>query len=205
MLISSSFGDSYFSLTSLALNTSEKEFKELKQNKKTKACCERYLHMWNFILIFCYLLQFRIAIFKVVISPNFRICARWKVPINCFKIWHIYIQNILFCFSFYATTYNFEWSDLYDIIIIYGKFWSVWLQLFIEHKFWNWEKWSRNLEEKKSIVKIIWRHNFPKGVHYYFQIMEFSGLLVYINLFKNGLKHWFMQYIYRKCKNFFKY
>ena len=52
---------------------------------------------------------------------NFRVCARRKVPAKRFKICHI--MHIVY-------------------IKRYGKFWSVSLDLFIEHKPWNWKEWS---------------------------------------------------------------
>ena len=92
LVISSSFGGSYFSLTSLGLNTSEKEFRELK--KKTKAC-EKYLQMWNFILIFCYLVAIYI--------PQLQLLKSSLLPISGFVLDEKFQQNAS-KFAFRATT-----------------------------------------------------------------------------------------------------
>ena len=78
----------------------------------------------------------------VSLLPILKVCARWKVPAKCFKICHILYM--------YIKTQSY-FGFLY-IYINYGKFWSVSLELFVEHKLRNWEEW-------KSLCG-LWNHHF---------------------------------------------
>ena len=52
------------------------------------------------------------------------------------------------------------WVFLY---IKYGKFWSVSLELFVEHKLWNWEEWvlfEQQRIPKKPFTTILFLHKF---------------------------------------------
>ena len=101
--------------------------------------------------------------------PNFRVCAQRKVPAKRFKICHIlYIRNPKDDFSIFDFVHKmknaksiFGFSYTY---IKYGKFWSVSLELFVEHKLWNWEEWHM-ITSNASLLAL----HIPSGQYIGFQ------------------------------------
>ena len=87
--------------------------------------------------------------------PNFRVCAWQKVPAKRWKICHIlYIWKPKVVFSFFSfireknkvARNEKRKQQLWVFVHIkYGKFSSVLLELFVEHKLWNWEEWIQSV------------------------------------------------------------